>query len=231
MTNKGKLLAMILAICFIAYNVTIFIICGFGEHTAVFWTSWIFMILAFTAMAVAGVILKQRGMFLRDWLFGFPIIKHSTVYLIAEFITSTVFIILEKIAPWSLAIVLQFLFLCIYSIFAVSCFLAKETIDEVRTKVNDKTRFTKLLLADVQMLVMKCTDPALRGQLQKLSEQVRYSDPMSSESLFELEKEITLTVSQCDEALMKDDLETAESLCQKAELLLCERNKKCKVLK
>lgn len=231
LSKKGKMLAAILAIAFIAYNVTLFTVCGFTGHTPVFWISWLFMLIAFAAMTVSGVILGKRGLFLRDWLFGFPIVKHSTVYLIAEFFTSGAFILFEKVIRPGLAFGLQFLFLCIYGVCAVSCFLSKEMIDDVHTKVSDKTRFIRLLCTDAEMLVEKCPDPDTKEECRKLAEAIRYSDPMSSEALFELEKELSLTVSRCDSAIEERDFAVARELCAKAMLQLSERNKKCKALK
>ena len=54
---------------------------------------------------------------------------------------------------------------------------------------------------------------------------------MSNEALFELEKEITLAVSECSELLDSNDLAKASEVCDKASLMLKERNKKCKALK
>lgn len=189
------------------------------------------MLVAFAAMTVSGVILGKRGLFLRDWLFGFPIIKHSTVYIIAELLVSCVFIMFENNIRQSWAFGLQFLLLCIYGICAVSCFLSKETIDDVRTRVSDKTRFIKLLGIDAEMLVEKCSDPETKEECRRLVESVRYSDPMSSEALFELEKDLALTVSKCDRAIETGDFAAAKEFCAKAMLQLTERNKKCKALK
>lgn len=230
-TKKRKMIAAILAIAFVAYQVTLFSLCGFGGHTAIFWMSWCFMLAAFAAMTVSVTILGQRGMFLRDWLFGFPIIKHSTVFLIAELAASIVFMLFEKRVPWGWAFAVQFLMLCIYGICAISCFLTKETINDVHTKVSDKTRFIKLLRADAEMLVEKCSDPETREECRKLAESIRYSDPMSSETLFELEKDLALTVSECDRAVTAKDYAAARELCAKAMLQLTERNKVCKALK
>lgn len=230
-TKKRKMIAAILAIAFAAYHVTLFALCGFSGHTAVFWTSWVFMLAAFATITASITVLGQRGMFLRDWLFGFPIIKHSTVFLITELIASGIFILFEKSVSWSWAFAIQFFMLCVYGICAISCFLTKETINEVHTKISDKTKFIKLLRSDVEMLVEKCSDPVAREECFKLAEAIRYSDPMSSEALFELEKDLALTISECDKAVAAQDFTAAKELCAKAKLLLAERNKKCKALK
>lgn len=231
MPKKSKMLAAILAIAFVAYNVILFVLCGFSDHTDIFWMSWIFMMVAFAAMTGAGVVLGQKGMFLRDWLFGYPIVKHSTVYIIVEFCVSTLFIILEEVIEWGWAFAVQFLILCCYGICAVSCFLAKETIEDVHNKISDKTRFIKLLRADTEMLIEKCDDAQTKEECRKLAEAIRYSDPMSNEALFELEKDLAFTVSECDKAISEKNYYLAKELCAKAMLQLVERNKKCKALK
>lgn len=230
-TKKRKMIAAILAIAFAAYHVTLFVLCGFSGHTAVFWMSWVFMLVAFAAMTVSVTVLGQSGMFLRDWLFGFPIIKHSTVFLIAELVASGVFILFEESVPLRGAFAVQFLLLCVYGICAISCFLTKETINDTHTKAGDKTRFIKLLRSDAEMLVENCSDPVTKEEFRKLAEAIRYSDPMSSEALFELEKDLAMTISECDRAVTAQDFATAKEFCAKASLLLAERNKMCKALK
>lgn len=230
-TKKGKMLGAILAIAFVVYNIIFFVLCGFADHTPVFWMSWVFMNLAFIAMACIGLLLGKKGMFLRDWLFGYPLIRHTTLYLIFEFIGSTVFVIFEKQIGWGWAFCVQLLILAVYLVFAISCFMAKDTISEVHTKVSDKTRFIKLLRVDVEMLVKKCADAETREQCRQLAETIRFSDPMSDEALFELEKELAFAVSQCERTIDLEDYETAQGWCAKAFILLEERNEKCKALK
>lgn len=230
-SKKSKFAAAILAIAIIAYNAVLFAICDFKGHTGAFWTSWIFMLISFATMTVSGVVLGQKGRLLHDWLFNFPIIRHSAIYIAAEFVVSTVFIILESHVKWSIAFAVQFLLLCVYGIFAVSCLLSKEVIEDVHDNVSDKTLFIKLLRADTEMLVEKCSDAETKEQYRQLAGAIRYSDPMSNEALFELEKELALAVADCDKAIVANDFEGAKELCKKASLLLSERNKKCKALK
>lgn len=229
--KKGKMIACIFAIAFITYNIIFFTICGFKDHSPVFWISWAFMVIAFGIIAVCGLFLGKQGLFLQDWMFGYPIVKYSTIYIIFELVFSIVFVIFEKTVPYGWAFAAQFLGLAVYLVLAISCFISKETIKEVKNKVSDKTRFIKLLRTDVEMLVEKCGDVVLKEQFRKFAETVRYSDPMSNEALFELEKELAYTISECDKAITNEEYERAKQLCDKSELLLAERNKKCKALK
>ncbi len=231
MTNKSTKLAAMGLIALLTYNILFFIVFGFEDHTAVFWTSWVFMLVAFATIAGFMLTMGKGGMLVRDWLFGYPLVKHSFIYIVIELILSIIFVLLEDSVPFALVFATQFLILAVYLIFAISCFLAKQTIQEIKTKVDDKSRYIKLLRADTEMMVTKCQNPVLKEQCRKFAEAVRYSDPMSNDILFELEKELALAVSDCDRAISEQNEDEAFALLNKANMLLQERNKKCKILK
>ena len=193
--------------------------------------SYAFMMVAFAMMLGCGLVLGARGFSMRDWLFGYPIIKHTVAYLVAQFVASTLFMIFEDSASWKLALVVMMIILFVYMVFAISCLLTKQTIDEVEDRIADKTAYIKLLRADASLLESKTADPALKALCRKFAEDVRYSDPMSCEALFELEKEISLCVADCSEALAAQDADAARTIIERASLLLRERNAKCKALK
>lgn len=231
-TSRVKKIAIILAITFLTYNIVLFAVCGFVGHGASFWISYAFMMIAFVVIVGSGYALKSRGVQAKDWFLGYPIIKHCIFYMVIELFLSTLFVALDYFdSPWWIALVAQTIVLAVFLILVISCFVAKETIVEVQTKVNDATSFIKLLQVDVEMVAEKVTDTSLKETFLKLAEQVRYSDPMSNENLFELEKQITLQVSNASSCIMLNDNEGALQCCNRATILLTERNKKCKALK
>ncbi len=229
--SKNTLSKIIIAILFITYNVMLFVSAGFSDHTAMFWFSYAYMICAFMAVAISFLLIEKNSFVLRDWLFGFPFAKHAIIFFATELIISVIFMIFEDTINPALAFSIQLVLFAFYLIIGISCVIAKKTISEVGDKISDKTAFTKLLRVDAEMIVKKCHDADLTEKLKKFADAVRYSDPMSSEALFELEKEIALTVAQCDSALTANDYILATELCDKATLLLSERNKKVKALK
>ena len=60
-----------------------------------------------------------------------------------------------------------------------------------------------------------------------LSEKIRFSDPMSSDSLSNIEHQITLNIDQ----LKNVDNDSRMELIRKIMQLVTERNVKCKILK
>ena len=217
---------------FAAYNILLFVIAGFKGHGASFWASFVFMNLAFASIVLNALLLNKREMQPKDFMFGYPILRHCVILLIIELVLSTVFMLLDTInLAWAWAFVPQFLVLGIHLVLVVSCYMANDTIQEMDTRIKDATTFTKLLQVDAEMIVDKCSDPKLKAAFQNLAEDIRFSDPMSNPCLFELEKQITLTVSNADFAVNQKDYINAMLLCDQAKLLLTERNKKCKALK
>lgn len=228
-SKKAAMFAGILALIFLAYNLTLFVFTGF-DHYASFWISYVFMLISFVVLACVGTLLGQRGLMLRDWLFGFPIIKHSVVYLVVEFAVSRIFMAIDS-DSWKLAFVLQFLIMAVYLVFAISCFLAKETITEIEERVAVKTQTIRLLYADMQTAAQGCADAELKPTLEKLAEELRYSDPMSNEALADLERRLANVIGEVKALVLSGQYELAKQNCVTVANLINERNLKCKVLK
>lgn len=229
--NKNKMIAAIGAIVFASYQIVLFVLAGFSGHNSVFWISWVFMLIAFASVSISGIFLREKITRLKDWIFGYPIIKHGILYLIIEFLTSTIFIIFEDKILWLWAFVVQFVVFVFHVVIVISCFMAKDIVEDISFKIKDKTGFIKLLRIDAQMLVENCNNPEAKRSCQELADAIRYSDPMSNENLFEMEKEIALILSNCSNAIKIEDYDMVKKYCDTALLILLERNEKCKALK
>ncbi len=227
--SKFGMMALIAAIVFVTYNVVLFAVCGFSDHGGAFWISYAFMMISFATLAVSGLVLKGRTVQPKDWLLGYPVLKHCGIYLILEFIASITFIALDYIdCPWAIAFAVQMVLLAVHLVFIISCFMAKEMIENVEAKVNQKTSYIRLLKVEAEMIAERATDNDVKNAFGKLAEQLRYSDPMSSEALSDLENRISNLVEQAKVVTEKSDL---LRICNNISLLITERNKKCKVLK
>lgn len=235
MNSRNGKLAIALGIVVIVYSVILFAVCGFEDHTSPFWLSYAFMLLGIAVGVCTSLKLSTYTIQPRDWLFGYPIMRHTVIYLVIEFVASTVFIALECSGntdfPEWLPFVAQLVILAIHVVLIISCFFVQETIMDVQNKVKDSTSFIKLLTVDIEMVIEKTCDEGAKKAFKDLADRVRYSDPMSNDNLFELEKQITLCVNEADNYITYGNVEGALACCERANLLLTERNKKVKVLK
>ena len=75
------------------------------------------------------------------------------------------------------------------------------------------------------MVAEREPDSAVKQKILKLAEKVRYSDPISSDEPSELEKKISDKVKELN--TVDDKLAVVDEI----NLLLLERNKKCKIYK
>ena len=213
------------------YNIILFAIAGFVDHEAPFWVAYTFVMLSFAMTAITAGYLGKSGLVLRDWLFGFPIIRHCAIYVTLSMAASVVFMLLQYDIGWGLPVVVHVLLLGIYAVLMLSCFVSKNAITQVSENVERKTRYIALLQADAQMLSERCEDADVKAKCKKLAEDIRFSDPMSSDVLEPLEMQLKETLADCGKAIDDGDYAMAAELCDQATLQLKERNLKCKALK
>ena len=230
MKNRSTAL-FITAIVLATYNVMVFAIGGASAHEAAFWLGYAFMMGAMLIVSGTVLALGQRGMRVRDWLFGLPIFKYCVLYIVVELIASAVFMITERDIGWVIPLVVQTLILAVFLVFLSLCMVSKKTITETHRRVVKKTAFIGALRSDAEDLCGRCEDAEAKKVFAAFSEAVRFSDPMSNEALASLESDIVATVAHAGKLLDAGDLAGAVAACEKASLLLNERNRATKVMK
>lgn len=229
--KQSPLVIAIGAILVAVYNIVLFIIAGFEDHTSVFWISYVAMMLAAATAAVSFWNFSKSQVVLKDLFLGFPILRHTFIYIIAEFVLSSLFMILETVVSWELALIVQLILLALHVVIILSCFATKGTVENVSAKVKEKTTAIRMLHADAAMLAEICPDPEAKKEFEELSEMIRYSDPMSSQLLATLEEDIAREIRDAKMNLSCEDIPAALNSCKRAKFLVKERNLKCKALK
>ena len=72
---------------------------------------------------------------------------------------------------------------------------------------------------------------ALLQAASSLAEELKFSDPVSSDTILEAERDLAATVDELQSAVVDGDSEAIRQLCRKAKGLLAERNRLCKLNK
>lgn len=230
LTKKNYIMLIALGIFFVFYNVILFTIFGFSDLSVAFWLSYVFVLLSIVLNIIARVIIFKDRITAKDWFFSYPILRHGYIYLITEFIASIIFMAIPN-CNTKVAVVVQLLIMAVYLVFAISCLFAKGTIEELDEKIKDKVLFIRSMHVDLQTIANKCTDPIAKTMINKLTEKMRLSDPMSHETLFELEKDIALDISRLKSDIEQQNFDVAKERYNNIDQLLDERNRKCKILK
>ena len=95
----------------------------------------------------------------------------------------------------------------------------------------EKVKAVRMLKLEVDQAVGYVDNPEIIKALNELSEEIRFSDPMSSLQLRAIEEQIELIVGEILVAAMEKDYESLPTLIDKARKQLKVRNAKCAILK
>lgn len=194
------------------------------EKTPVFWVSFVFGLLAICFQiplwnkALGGETLKSKFL-------GFPVLHIGVAYLIIQLIVSIIMMAVPGIPLW-IAIIVDVVILAITCALVTSGGVARTAIEETEEKIQLKTSFIKGLKADVDILLSKETDSEVKEALRKLSDEIRFSDPMSNNALEGIEAEISDKLISISEAG-----ENKKNVISEISGLIKQRNIKCKALK
>lgn len=195
--------------------------------TAVFWISFVFTLIAFgvTAFSLYTAFLKKPDA--RSRFYGFPIARIGVIYGGGQLAVGLLFMALGKWIPAWLAVVVYAALLGAAIIGLVSADAVVETIHTQDRKLKKDVAFMCSLQSKANQMAAQCHLP----EVQQFCENVRYSDPVSSEALAEIEGALSAVADDLQAAIVEGNNGRTCQLAQKADNLLCERNRLCKLNK
>ncbi len=162
--------------------------------------------------------------------YGFPVFRCAQIYMVFQVIFFAVVCLFSLVIPeWVTLIV------CILAlIFALIGVLSAET---ARTIINNQEQRDAVATAqntyfrlDAAALVNKCNNPAVKPELEKLADDIRYSDPVSTPALNDVESYIYNQMRALDMQLNSNS-EIELKLIADIRRAIADRNQRCKMLK
>lgn len=234
MKKNFKFYAALWAVLIVVYNVIVFavrpIIPGYVIHYDVrFWLAWAFVTASFIGQLFCAFIAFKSPN--KEKLFlNIPLVTESYSALVAMAAVSSVLMLMPSCPDWIAAIVC----LVIFGFSAITLLKAKSAanmVSDVGAKVKGHTFFIKSLTADMEGLLSCAKTDAIKSEVKKVYEAVRYSDPMSNDALAGLEAQITLKFDALSKAVELEDAGAVKAAAEEFLILINDRNKKCKLLK
>jgi len=229
MKHKKNLVltGVIYAIIFAVYNILVFTI--FKNYSPVFWISYSFMCIAFVTQ-ILSMMLSFKTADVETIFFGIPLVSLSIYYILAELFVSTTFMVFQ-IAGVTIATVIQIVIFAAFLVIAIIALMARDTVQDVGEKIRENVQNIKSMLVDVDMLISQCQDAELKSKLRKVSETIKYSDPIKNESVAGVEQRIMQKMHELRVYCESNQIIDAKEACTKMELLFVERNKKLAISK
>ena len=220
---------VVLGVVLVVYNVLAFAL-PFPK-TAVFAVSYLFTMIAILAQIYVIRTTFYRGEGVKSKFYGFPIAKLGVIYLAVQLIAGLVFMALGLIVPVWLPLALYVVLLGIAAAGFVAADAARDEVVRQEVKLEKDVSRMREFQAKGRALVTLNQVPEAARPLEKLAEDLRFSDPVSSEALTEIEDQLAECLAQLQEAVSAQKTEQILSVCQEAERILAERNQLCKLNK
>lgn len=196
-------------------------------HTATFWVSFVFTLIAFAVVAASIYIAFIKNPDAKSRFYSFPIAKIGVLYVAVQLLAGIVFMALAAIVPAWVAVLVYAIALGAAVIGLISAETVVEEIHLQDAKLKKDVTLMRSLQSKISQIAAQSEDAAIKA----LSEEFRYSDPVSSDAIADAETDLAAAVDELQTAYVDGDSEAVAKLCRKASALLAERNRLCKLNK
>ena len=196
-------------------------------HTATFWVSFVFTLIAFGVVAASIYIAFIKNPDAKSRFYGFPIAKIGVIYGAVQLAAGLVLMALAAIVPAWIAVLVYAVALGAAVIGLVSAEAVVSEIHVQDAKLKNNVALMRSLQSKINQIAAQSEDKGIKA----LAEEFRYSDPVSSDALAEIERDLAAVVDELQAAVVDGDGEAADKLCRKAAATLAERNRLCKLNK
>lgn len=222
---------VIWAVVLAVYNVIVFAV-PFPKN-AVFFVSWVFSLIAIAAQVYVIRTAFYKGESTTSKFYGFPIAKLGVLYLIVQLALGLMFMALgfALTIPLWVPLVLYIVLLGAAAVGLISTEATRDEIARQDTKLKKDVSCMRALQSKAMAMVPLAKDASVRAALEKFAEEIRFSDPVSGAALEAAESDLSTCVDDLQQAVLDNDQEAALSLEKRAEMLLAERNRLCKLEK
>ena len=233
MNKKFKYYAIIWAILLAVFNVICFVTpseaAGMSKFGGAFWAGYIFITIAFIGQLICAYIaLKTDDK--TKLFYNIPVIRVSYTGLILTVVFGALCMAIPNLPNW-VGIIVCLLVLAFTAIAVIKAKAASDVVEKIDNKVKAQTLFVKSLPVDAESLLARATTPEAKEACKKVYEAVRYSDPMSSVQLVDIEEQIEGSFIAFSAAIIENDTELAAAESKNLLVLIDNRNKKCRLLK
>lgn len=237
MKKAFKFYLVIWAILFVTFHIVLIALpkemtIGGVTFTKLGGSSWIALVLMeicflgnlfFTTVALRQN--KLSGTFYR-----LPIIGLAFGSVIVTTVIGCIAMAIPNIPSW-IPPIAMLLVMAFYAAAVMTAAAAAKIAEGVDEKITVKTSFVRDLAIDADTLITRAKSEPVKTACKKVYEAVRYSDPLSGDTLHDVEARIRTEFDGLTDAVLSDDADAANAAADELLSLIRERNQKCKAEK
>ena len=230
--NKHQLRTIVgFATIIIVFNVLAFLLPF--RHSAVFWIGYGFGMIALIAQIAVFALAFYDARTATSRFYGIPIARVGVIYLVCQLVVSFLAMVIggiESFPAWPIILISILLFAAAV-LGTIATDTARDEIERQDAVLKQNVRSMRALQSLGAQLAAQSKGTACGEELRKLSEALRYSDPVSSAATEESENELNALLTEIQRAILDGDHASASALCKNASAVLTERNRVCKLNK
>lgn len=201
------------------------------NRTVNFWISLVFTLIAFFLNGLTGyksfIIHKEA----KSRFYGFPVVKIAVFYGIVQLILGSIVMCTGVLIPVWLSIIVFCTLLGFSVIGLISADSVVEQINNQDEAFHKNVSLMRSLQSKLSQMATQCDSEEIRADIYKLAQEFRFSDPVSNDTLEDVERDLSAAIEELQDALIERDIGSAKSLCKKVSGILSERNRLCKLNK
>ena len=226
--KKFYMIAWIIAV--LVFNLIMFLLPNkmLDPTEGAFWVIYLTVTASFAGQAVCSFLYAQKEEKKERFLL-IPIVYVSYIALLMTLLLALEALTLQFLPVW-FTVIVAVIVLAYYAFAVFRTLAAAEMVMEVENKVEQKTEFVRTLTAKAKALEGSAPEE-LRPVVKMVYESLRYSDPVSNETVAELDAEIKEKYEKFADAITKKAKKEAEELVEELCVKLQERNEVCKITK
>lgn len=220
---------IIWAICLALFNIIVFVVPNENQEADNFWIGYALITAALVGnLACSFITLNSKSN--AKVFYNIPLITISIVGIVVSSIAGAIFMTVPGIETW-VGIIVSFIILAVVAIASLTAKSAVDTVNEIDDKIKTQTSFIKGITLDAEMLMSNASTPEIKGEIKKVYEAFRFSDPMSSDALADVESRIQNQFNLLQEVVITENTEKVSQVSKDLLSLIDYRNKKCKISK
>lgn len=174
----------------------------------------------------------SKGEDIRSKVYGFPVFRIGYLYAAVQAIFTFIICIFNAFfdVPSWVSLVFSIVVLGLAGIGVIGANAARDIVTKQEEQFAEQTKKVTEFKLNIDSIASRCPEGELKKKINTLAEEFRYSDPVSSDALKDIEQKLSEEVAVL-RALVTANPEEAMKQADEVQYLLAERNQLCKATK
>lgn len=200
------------------------------QNSTVFYLNYFFGLLSILSQVLFVYLFINKREF-RSIVFGWPIFVTGIIYLAVQLISVLIFYIINAFiyVPLWVILVVDLIIISFVFVAAIIGKCYKDEVEHIEEKSKANTSFIENTRTVFLILLEKYTDEPLHSELITVNDLLKYSDPVSSKELSQVEGQLSIKIDELKFLLNENsEIQLIDEKINEIKSLIGKRNIMCK---